>query len=457
MLSTAPHTASRTLPATTLQKALSDPKGGDLPKNDGARNSREASTPFAQALESVIQSPKPRTENGRSTADVSRIAAKNETPANDTVVQSDLPMQPSSGLANGDVAHALQEKTAGNVKPEDKNSESAPATGDLRQPVPAFPALPPITETQTASSGALPENAPGSNAPSSLAPDSLAPGSLAPVSIRLDTDAPLEQGPATLSEISGASGPLVLQQPAQAKKPGQHIAAGKSDDGTTSLAESGQGKSAIENFSSLEQVQASRPPDASTAQPLSEADVKAAKSVFAPADIQTQPGSPIAQPSSPAPPPELTRPGPSPLTAGPVAQAITLPSVPMVIHAMQQQGNNRFEIRLDPAELGRIDVTLDISNDGTIRTHLIVERPETLQMLRQDAPSLQASLSDSGFKGDSGSISLSLKGGGEGSSGNQGGDQRPHRSAYARNPDDPLPAPARRNLFAPATALDITL
>ena len=59
------------------------------------------------------------------------------------------------------------------------------------------------------------------------------------------------------------------------------------------------------------------------------------------------------------------------------------------IAATAQSGKSRFEIRLDPAELGRIDVRMDVDSKGQVTSHVTVERPETLAMLRQDAPQLQ--------------------------------------------------------------------
>ena len=72
-------------------------------------------------------------------------------------------------------------------------------------------------------------------------------------------------------------------------------------------------------------------------------------------------------------------------------------------------GSSRFEIRLDPAELGRIDVRLDVDKHGNVTSHLTVERPATLDMLRNDAPRLQQALEDAGLKtGDSG-LQFSLR------------------------------------------------
>ena len=72
-------------------------------------------------------------------------------------------------------------------------------------------------------------------------------------------------------------------------------------------------------------------------------------------------------------------------------------------------GNSRFEIRLDPAELGRIDVRLDVDKHGQVTSHLTVERPATLDMLRRDAPQLQQALEDAGLKTGNSGLQFSLR------------------------------------------------
>lgn len=88
---------------------------------------------------------------------------------------------------------------------------------------------------------------------------------------------------------------------------------------------------------------------------------------------------------------------------------VPLNGLAVQIAVTAQSGKSRFEIRLDPADLGRIDVRLDVDRQGRVTSHLTVEKPETLAMLRQDAPQLQRALQDAGLKtGDSG-LQFSLR------------------------------------------------
>ena len=68
---------------------------------------------------------------------------------------------------------------------------------------------------------------------------------------------------------------------------------------------------------------------------------------------------------------------------------VPLSGLALEIAASAKSGKSRFEIRLDPADLGRIDVRIDVDRNGQVTSHLTVEKPETLSMLRQDAPQLQ--------------------------------------------------------------------
>ena len=113
--------------------------------------------------------------------------------------------------------------------------------------------------------------------------------------------------------------------------------------------------------------------------------------------------------------PQLQSASTAPLTASQLTVtaatngAVPLSGVAMEIAASAKSGKSRFEIRLDPADLGRIDVRIDVDRNGQVTSHLTVDKPETLSMLRQDAPQLQRALDDAGFKtGDSG-LQFSLR------------------------------------------------
>lgn len=73
------------------------------------------------------------------------------------------------------------------------------------------------------------------------------------------------------------------------------------------------------------------------------------------------------------------------------------------------QGLNRLSMHLHPAELGRVDVRIEVASDGRAMAHVVVDRPETLDALQRDARSLERALSDAGLQTDSGSLNFSLR------------------------------------------------
>ncbi|MDJ0944108.1 MAG: flagellar hook-length control protein FliK [Kiloniellales bacterium] len=72
-------------------------------------------------------------------------------------------------------------------------------------------------------------------------------------------------------------------------------------------------------------------------------------------------------------------------------------------------GNDRISIRLHPAELGRVQVRLEIAEDGHVRALITAERAETLDLMQRDLRGLERALQDAGLKTESGSLSFSLQ------------------------------------------------
>ncbi|MGE7468795.1 flagellar hook-length control protein FliK [Bosea sp. NPDC003192] len=99
--------------------------------------------------------------------------------------------------------------------------------------------------------------------------------------------------------------------------------------------------------------------------------------------------------------------------SGETGRATPLHVVPVEIGARALAGNKRFDIRLDPAELGRIDVSLEISDKGEVSAKLTVDRVETLHMLQRDARTLERAFEQAGLKPSDGGIDLSLRDSGD--------------------------------------------
>jgi flagellar hook-length control protein FliK len=96
-------------------------------------------------------------------------------------------------------------------------------------------------------------------------------------------------------------------------------------------------------------------------------------------------------------------------TLPPPAAAIPLAGVAIEIAGKALQGTNHFEIRLDPPELGRIEVHLAVDRDGNITSRMIADRPDTLDLLRRDAAGLERALQDAGLKTSDNGLQFSLR------------------------------------------------
>jgi flagellar hook-length control protein FliK len=106
---------------------------------------------------------------------------------------------------------------------------------------------------------------------------------------------------------------------------------------------------------------------------------------------------------------------PSATTTTPAA-TLTSDSAPDIdalataIAANAVRGAKHFDIRLDPPELGRVDVHLSVSRDGKAEALLTADRPETLELLQRDSKILERALRDAGLDLSNNSLNFSLKG-----------------------------------------------
>lgn len=120
------------------------------------------------------------------------------------------------------------------------------------------------------------------------------------------------------------------------------------------------------------------------------------------------------------------------------------------IASRAKEGMRRFDIRLDPPELGRIDVRLEVDNHGKASTRLIVERPETLDLLQRDARNLERALQSAGLQTEDGSLQFSLQDHGQNgladAGSNEGYDRRDQYLASAI--DDAEQAPPAVEAYA---------
>jgi flagellar hook-length control protein FliK len=99
-----------------------------------------------------------------------------------------------------------------------------------------------------------------------------------------------------------------------------------------------------------------------------------------------------------------------------------VPALAVEITAKSQSGARQFDIRLDPPELGRVEVRLSIDATGKASAHLSADQQQTLDLLQKDAPALTRALREAGLDVSQDGLNFSLRhqGGQDSNAGNGG-------------------------------------
>jgi flagellar hook-length control protein FliK len=109
-------------------------------------------------------------------------------------------------------------------------------------------------------------------------------------------------------------------------------------------------------------------------------------------------------------------------------QQLNLPQIAFELVRQVNDGNSRFQMRLDPPELGKIDVRVDIDRTGQVTARLTVEKAETLDLMQRDQRGLEKALQQAGLDGSKTNLEFSLKQ--NPFSGQQGQDQGGRQPAF---------------------------
>ncbi|MDX2145652.1 MAG: flagellar hook-length control protein FliK [Rhodospirillaceae bacterium] len=76
-------------------------------------------------------------------------------------------------------------------------------------------------------------------------------------------------------------------------------------------------------------------------------------------------------------------------------------------------GLDRVTIQLRPEELGRIEIKLEMSQDGKVRAAITADNPATLELLQREARGLERALLDAGLRADASNLEFNLRGEGQ--------------------------------------------
>lgn len=146
----------------------------------------------------------------------------------------------------------------------------------------------------------------------------------------------------------------------------------------------------------------------------------------APASASASAPTPAPEPASAA----VSPPIPGPISApGPSQAAASAPPAPFAppqavaarpgefgrnvgveIARHSKDGRDNLVIRLDPVELGKIQIRIQFDDQGSLRAHVSAESPAALEMLRRDSGDLARALNDAGVRTDPQSFQFDARG-----------------------------------------------
>jgi flagellar hook-length control protein FliK len=72
-------------------------------------------------------------------------------------------------------------------------------------------------------------------------------------------------------------------------------------------------------------------------------------------------------------------------------------------------GLDRVTIQLRPEELGRIEIKLELTEDGQVRANVTADNPATLELLQREARGLERALQDAGLNADASDLEFNLR------------------------------------------------
>ncbi|MCB9988729.1 MAG: flagellar hook-length control protein FliK [Rhodospirillales bacterium] len=108
------------------------------------------------------------------------------------------------------------------------------------------------------------------------------------------------------------------------------------------------------------------------------------------------------------------------------------PATQLVAATLQKASGNgeskTLTLQLDPPDLGRVEIRMKLGNDKTMKTHMVIEKPETYMMLQRDSHVLERALQNAGIDADGSSLSFELAQ--DGNLFHQGGDGGHNGEAY---------------------------
>lgn len=110
-----------------------------------------------------------------------------------------------------------------------------------------------------------------------------------------------------------------------------------------------------------------------------------------------------------------------------------------------ESGKDKITINLKPAELGRIEVQMEVARDGRMVATITADNRDTLDLLQRDSRDLAKALQDAGMQTDSGNLQFNLRE--QAGQGRNGRDRAPAGQARIDNVNDTADAGPAASLY----------
>ena len=308
-----------------------------------------------------------------------------------TTAQSVTRAMPPGGAPVQSVAAAEQlppDASAQSSAPEQAAPEPSPST-----PVPTALVLPPPAETQaptaqqpapkSGTSTERPRMAQGTRRDLTNIVDTDVMTPTAAVLPATPADQPVQQLPPAHSALPSA------QQPTQP----QHAPIIVAIEANVGPAQP------VAHSPVAQQSVADTPATAAVASIAPQADAQKSATVQSAAPSIVEPALAAQPTAAPAPPPPSSAPPAVTHSAQAVTPAAQLAPA-LVALGRAPDGAQRITMRLEPPELGQVQVRIDRPTDAPARVDITVERNETLTLLLRDQPQLQRALDLAGVPAD---------------------------------------------------------
>ncbi|MBT4890264.1 MAG: hypothetical protein HON65_12000 [Rhodospirillales bacterium] len=118
----------------------------------------------------------------------------------------------------------------------------------------------------------------------------------------------------------------------------------------------------------------------------------------------TQPGSTQTQQSANMAKAQQTQTSQAPEQNRPLSHQISVNITKAIASGM-----DKITVQLRPDNLGRVEVKLEVGSNGKVSATIIADRPETIELLRNDSRNLEKALQDAGLDANANDLNFSLR------------------------------------------------